>query len=55
MMEGLGIKLCVRVDWLVAYNSMLVVFLSMEIIVDGVIVCGRVSLVLYVFDLIKFP
>ena len=54
-MEGLGIKLCVIVDWLVAYDSMLVVFLSMEIVVDGVVVCGRVGLMLYVFDLVKVP
>ena len=55
MIEGLGIKLCVSVDWLVAYNSMLVVFLSMEIVVDCVVMCGCVGLVLYVFDLVKIP
>ena len=48
MVEGLDIKLCVVVSWLVANNSVLVVFFSVEVIVDNIILCDCVGLMLYV-------
>ena len=55
VVEWLGIKMCVIVSWLVANNPVLIVFVSLEVVVDNVILCGCVGLVLYMFDLVKAP